>query len=130
MKFTRELPTAIAVRSVSAEAIAIGDRHYDRTIAITTGQVLDDWVDAAVEDLTIDDFSDLLATDPEIVVLGTGSANIFAPRELVFAFARRSIGLEVMDTRAAARTFNVLAGEGRQVAAVLYLQAGSSAPAG
>jgi uncharacterized protein len=40
---------------------------------------------------------------------------------LLFAFARRGIGLESMDTAAAARTFNVLSGEARQVAAVLYL---------
>ena len=39
----------------------------------------------------------------------------------MFAFARRGVGFEVMDTRAAARTFNVLAGENRRVAAVLYL---------
>jgi uncharacterized protein len=47
--------------------------------------------------------------------------NVFPPRELVFALARRGIGLEFMDTPAAARTYNVLASEGRQVAAVLYL---------
>ena len=52
---------------------------------------------------------------------GTGSANVFAPRDLIFAFARRGVGLEVMDTAAAARTFTVLANEGRKVAAVLYL---------
>ena len=62
-----------------------------------------------------------LDSDPEIIVLGTGQSNIFAPRELVFAMARRGVGFEVMNSAAAARTFNVLAGEGRRVAAVLYL---------
>jgi uncharacterized protein len=60
-------------------------------------------------------------TKPEIVLLGTGTTNVFPPRELTFAFARNGIGLEVMDTAAAARTFNVLANEGRRVAAILYL---------
>ena len=55
-------------------------------------------------------------TAPEIVLLGTGATNVFPPRELTFAFARKGIGLEVMDTAAAARTFNVLANEGREVA--------------
>ena len=58
---------------------------------------------------------------PEAVLLGPGSSNVFPPRELMFAFARKGIGLEVMDTAAAARTFNVLANEGRRVAAVLYI---------
>jgi len=55
-------------------------------------------------------------------VVGTGTKNLFPPRDLVFGFARRGVGLEVMDTAAAARTFNVLAGEGRRVAAVLNLE--------
>ena len=54
-------------------------------------------------------------------VYGAGARQVFPPRELMFAFARRGVGLEVMDTAAAARTFNVLAGEGRKIAAVLYI---------
>ena len=69
----------------------------------------------------MEDFSTLLENKPEVIVLGTGKSMVFAPRELVFAMARRQVGFEVMDTAAAARTYNVLAGEGRQVAAVLYL---------
>jgi uncharacterized protein len=61
-----------------------------------------------------------METNPELIILGTGPTNVFPPRELVFALARRGIGLECMDTAAAARTFNVLSGEGRSVAAVLY----------
>ena len=67
------------------------------------------------------DFQVLFDTSPEVIILGTGRKNIFPPRELMFAFARRGIGLEIMNTPAAARTFNVLAGEGRRIAAVLYV---------
>ncbi len=74
-----------------------------------------------LERLDISHFEALLADEPELLILGTGERNVFPPRELTFAFARRGIGLEVMDTAAAARTFNVLAGEGRRLAAVLYL---------
>jgi uncharacterized protein len=55
------------------------------------------------------------------VILGTGERSVFPPRELTFAFARRRVGLEVMNTGAAARTFNVLVGEGRRLAAILYI---------
>ncbi len=74
-----------------------------------------------MSDLDDSDFAELLAGDPEIVVIGTGATQVFPARELMFAFARRGVGLEFMDTAAAARTFNVLAGEGRKIAAVLYV---------
>lgn len=74
-----------------------------------------------MHELNESDFDELLDANPEVIIVGTGATNIFPPRELVFAMARRGIGLEVMDTTAAARTFNVLVGEDRQVAAVLFL---------
>ena len=64
--------------------------------------------------------SPILDRNPELIIIGSGARGEFAPRELTFAFARAGIGLEVMDTHAAARTFNVLAGEGRNLAALLY----------
>lgn len=109
------------IRSVTADGIHIGKDCYDRTIGLTTDTVLQDWSVKSIADLEEDDFSALLDANPEVIVLGTGDSNVFPPRELVFAMARRRVGFEVMDTAAAARTYNVLAAEGRQVAAVLYL---------
>lgn len=108
------------VRSVADDGIRIGDTVYSKSIAITPDDVMEDWPAKPIAELSVDDFETLLEGAPAMLVLGTGRQNIFAPRELVFAFARRGIGLEVMDTQAAARTFNVLAGEGRNVVAVLY----------
>ena len=79
------------------------------------------WEGGPVAELDESHFEPLLPGSPELIVLGTGGAGLFPPRELVFAFARRGIGLETMDTSAAARTYNVLVTEGRRVAAVLYL---------
>jgi len=121
VKFTLESPTAVTIRSVSDREICIGDRRWSQTIALTAGGVIAEWQQKAIGSLAADDFAVLLAAAPEIIVLGTGQAHVIPPRELVFAFARRGVGFEVMGTRAAARTFNVLVGEGRQVAAVLYL---------
>ncbi len=109
------------IRSVSAEGIRIGDEVYTQAIGVAADTLLDDWEQKDIADLVEDDFSALLEFEPEVIVLGTGSTNIFPPRDLVFAMARRQIGFEVMDTGAAARTYNVLAGEGRKVAAILYL---------
>ena len=121
MKFSKESVNSLVIQSVAAKAICISGETYAHAIALTPEQLIPDWQPKAIEDLSIDDFDALLSDDPELIVVGTGSNHRFPHRELVFAFARRGIGLEVMDTAAAARTFNVLAGEGRRIAAVLHL---------
>jgi len=120
LKFTRELSGTLAVRSVGLDGIRINDQILSGTVALTPQEIIDDWNDSPINELADDDFAALLALEPELVLLGTGAKGEFPPRELMFAFARRGVGLEVMDTAAAARTFNVLAGEGRKIAAVLY----------
>ena len=121
LKFTREMSGSLMIQRVTDAAITINGESYAQSIALTPEEVLANWAAKPVADLAEADFEYLLSKTPEIVLLGTGRQNLFPPRELLFAFARRGIGLESMDTAAAARTFNVLATEGRQVAAVLYL---------
>ena len=106
---------------MSGEAIVIGENRYTDTIALTPDGLVENFAPPPLDELGLSHFDVLLANDPELVILGTGEHIVFPPRELTFAFARRHIGLEVMDTAAAARTFNVLAGEGRRLAAVLYI---------
>ena len=121
LKFTRELSARLVIRSVSETAIRINDQEYSDSVALTAEDVLGPWTSASIAELTVADFAPVFETKPEIVLLGTGTSNVFPPRELTFAFARKGVGLEVMDTAAAARTFNVLANESRRVTAVLYL---------
>ena len=64
----------------------------------------------------------MLALQPEVVVLGTGARQVFPPASVLAACLSRGIGIEVMANPAAARTFHVLAGEGRKVVAALILQ--------
>ena len=120
MKITREV-AATTIRRASATGIVIAGTVYADTLAVSVDGVQANWTDKAVEALTPADFESLVdAHKPDVILLGTGRQIRFAPRDLVFAFARQHIGFEVMDTKAAAGTFNVLAGEGRRVAAVLY----------
>ena len=81
-------------------------RHIDRGMAGT---------DAAA--MAPADLDPLLALNPELVVLGTGAAQVFPSAAVMAACLARGIGIEVMTNAAAARTFSVLAGEGRQVVA-------------
>ena len=121
VKFSKESANGLVIQSVSTTVIRVSGESYAHAIALTPEQLVSGWRSKPVADLSIADFDELLGSDPELVVVGTGSRNIFPPRDLVFAFARRGVGLEVMDTAAAARTFNVLAGEGRRIVAVLNL---------
>lgn len=115
------MTASLMIQRVTESAITVSGEPYSHGIALTPDEVLDAWAPGPVADLLEADFAPLVAKAPEIILLGTGPTNLFPPRELLFAFARRGIGLETMDTRAAARTFNVLASEGRRVAAALYL---------
>ena len=105
----------------SSAAMTSSSTLWTQTIALTTNAVLEDWQPKPIESLQFDDFAILLDTGPEIIVLGSGSKPVIPPRDLVFAMARGGVRFEVMETGAAARTFNVLVSEGRLVAAVLYL---------
>ena len=75
----------------------------------------------SVKDLARLDPSIILALDPEVVLLGTGQRQIFPGGRLSRRFFSAGIGIEVMDTGAACRTFNVLVAEQRRVVAVLML---------
>jgi len=120
LKFTREFATTLTVRSVSSDGIRVDDILWSESIALTPEKLIDAWPATPFDELDERVFAPLLELSPELVIVGTGAKSEFPPRDLMFAFARKGIGLEVMDTAAAARTFNVLASEGRRVAAVLY----------
>ena len=120
LKFTRELPATLTIRSVNAEGIQINDQVWSKTVALTPQEIIETWEPTTLAELSATDFGPVLELSPELVIVGTGAKSELPPRELMFSFARLGIGLEMMDTRAAASTFNVLAGEGRRVAAVLY----------
>lgn len=121
MKFTLESPSTVSVRKVSAGQVLIGDDVWTTPVAITPDGVLADWIPTPIEALSFADLTSIVDAAPALIIVGTGSAQILPNRELVFAMARAGVGLEFMDTGAAARTFNVLLSEGRSVAAVLYM---------
>ena len=79
------------------------------------------WQPPAVAALEIGDLEPVLALDPppEFLLLGTGTGLRFPPRTLVRAIEEKGIGIEVMDSRAAARTWGLLRGEERWIVAAL-----------
>ena len=79
------------------------------------------WRAPALDRLAPADVAVLLALDPppEFLILGTGPAQAFPPRAFVAALEAQGVGVEAMDSRAAARIWGLLRGEGRWIAAAL-----------
>jgi len=122
MQFTREAESeANAIVACADGAVRLREREFTQSLIVTRTAVIADWRPPAVDRLTIDDFSALLALSPEVVLLGTGLRQQMPPPDLYAAFAARRIGLEVMDNRAASRTYNLLLSEYREVAVALIL---------
>ena len=80
------------------------------------------WNCARFEDLTEEHFTQLAASQPELVIFGSGARLRFAPPAFMRALMQKRIGIETMDTLAACRTYNILAGEGRRVIAALLIE--------
>jgi uncharacterized protein len=83
--------------------------------------VIEGWTVADSDSLSSGDFAFLAALDAEIILLGAGVRPRFFHPERLRALIRVGKGCEIMDTHAACRTYNILAGEGRKVAAALIL---------
>ena len=95
----------------------------ERSIVIGSRGEKFEWHCTRFEDLTEEHFDQIAATQPELVIFGSGTRLRFVPPAFMRALMRKRIGIETMDTLAACRTYNVLAGEGRQVIAALLIEA-------
>jgi uncharacterized protein len=101
--------------------IRIGTTDYRENLVLTPETVASGFAPAGFEGLVEADFTPLLDARPDVVLLGTGGAIRFPHPRLTRALAAAQVGLEVMDTAAACRTYNILAAEGRRVTAALIL---------
>ena len=110
-----------AITAYSEGEIRMRDRVFHASLIATRDIVIAEWNAAPVERLAIGDFGRLLELGPKVVILGTGLQQRMPPPELFAAFAARGIGLEVMDTGAACRTYNLLLSEYREVAVALLI---------
>lgn len=96
--------------------------RIERSIVIGSRGEKFDWNCPRFEDLTAAHFELLAQTRPELVIFGSGTRLRFPPPAFLRALMAQRIGLETMDTLAACRTYNILAGEGRQVIAALLIE--------
>jgi uncharacterized protein len=123
MRFTQDSTSAtLVIRGYSPGELRINDETYRETVMLSGSAIVIVPQVRDVDDLPRFDVSQLLALGPELVLLGTGPAQVFPAADFRAKFSRAGIGFDVMDTGAACRTFNVLVAEQRRVAALLMVR--------
>lgn len=113
--------TGYAIQRYAAGEIVIAETVYRESLILLPDRVVTEWSPSSVEELGQSDVQQLAELDPEIVLLGTGRSQHFPHPSLLQPLMQQRIGLEVMDTAAACRTYNILMAEGRRVAAALFM---------
>ena len=101
--------------------ILVNQERYHTPLLLSPSRIHPDWV-KDFSSLDIVHFETILDLKPELVLFGSGNVFRFPPLPLTQPLIDHGIGLEVMDTAAACRTYTVLASEGRQVVAALIVE--------
>jgi uncharacterized protein len=121
MKFHLSAAEGNVFTGHGADYVRLGVVEYRENILVTPERIVPGWAKGGFDALTESDFAALAALEPEVALLGTGATLRFPSPRLTRPLIDAGIGLEVMDTPAACRTFNILAAEGRRVAAAILL---------
>ena len=111
------------VTGYGADHVMINKVRHDGNLLLTATGIVSGWAPGGYAGLTADDFAAARDLGMEIVLIGTGSRQRFPSPALLRPLIEARIGFEVMDLAAACRTYNILVGEGRAVAAALLFDA-------
>ena len=115
---------AYVLRGADGRRALVNERSLARSFVIAPDRLVEAWDCTGIATMPLGALQPLLALQPEVVLLGSGDAQAFPPADVLAACLSQGIGLEAMTNAAAARTFNVLAAEGRRVVAGFVLDGG------
>ncbi len=121
MKFHLQTPNANVITGSGPGWVRVGQAEYRGNVVLLPDAVIEGWAPNGFAALVESDFAALLAHAPEMLLLGTGTRQQFPHPRLTQALSAARVGVEVMDTGAACRTFNILIAEDRRVAAALIV---------
>jgi uncharacterized protein len=120
MQLTRDNSALNFIRAWEQGRLRVAERWLTGNVIVGSSAIIEGWTTIEPHRLTIAELEPALALEPTIIVLGTGVERLLPDVELMAAAAERSVGLEIMNTPAACRTFNVLLQEQRRVVAALF----------
>jgi uncharacterized protein len=118
VKFTESESSAFQIQSYKENQLKVAGQTYTQPILISPNAIENWQVD--ITQLHLSDITAFTKYTPEVVILGLGSQFQY-PREFMQRFINQGIGVEVMTTAAAVRTFNLILSEGRRVVTGLII---------
>ncbi|MHB8472380.1 MAG: Mth938-like domain-containing protein [Gammaproteobacteria bacterium] len=122
MKISQDTGTAnYRIRGYAAGQVTVNDQVITRSVILLPERLIEDWPPQTFQALAAAHFAQLAILEAEIILIGTGAELKFPAPALLMPLYNAGIGVEVMDTGAACRTYNVLMAEGRAVAAALLM---------
>jgi len=110
------------IRGYRPGSIQINEHFFQKSIIVMPNQLISDWAPQAFSELTSETLAIILKLHPDILLIGTGSMLQFPPTAIYGELINAGIGVEIMDTHAACRTYNVLTAENRNIAAALIIR--------
>ncbi len=114
------------IRNYGPGQVTVNQQVFRRSLIVTPERIFADWPPQEVSALVAAHFTLVRELAPEVVILGTGARLQFPRPPEVRLLAEANIGLEVMNTGAACRTYNILMQDGRRVLAALLMIEGGA----
>jgi len=114
--------SAYQIRAYAPGMLQINEQKLTASVIITAKQLITDWAPQTAAELNSASFEAIIALRPAVLLIGTGTKHEFLPIDLYGHLLNHGIGVELMDTSAACRTFNALSAEDRNVAAALLIR--------
>ena len=121
MKLTLETSDVNLISAWEPDAVRVGEEWLRGHLIVSAQHILLDWTVTTPETLCAQDLQPAIDLAPEIILLGTGNRLTLPDAQLMTELAAQGVGLEIMDTPAACRTYNVLVHEHRDVVAALFI---------
>jgi len=112
----------LSITAYDSGYIAVNGHRLTKSFLLTPQRLIEGWPPASFDSLTETDLLAVAKLDCPIVLLGTGARQRFPARALMRPLIERRVGVEVMDSHAACRTYNILMAEGREVAAAMIIE--------
>ncbi len=121
MRFSQERIDGNSISAYASGQVTVNGEAITTSVIVTPKRIIHDWLPAVFEEMQAAHLERFARLDPEIILIGTGDTLRFPPAAWTAAYLARGIGVEVMDTAAACRTYNVLLSEDRRVVAALLI---------
>jgi uncharacterized protein len=113
---------AYQIRAYKPGFIQVNDTVYTESLIISANKLITNWTPQQLADLSAENLQAVTPLTPGILLIGTGEKLDFPALEVYGELLNQGIGVEIMDTGAACRTYNALTSEGRNVVAALIIK--------